>query len=110
MKPYGNDDPSDHLGELKQIPEVAIFFSTYEKYGIQVSYDDEDYYEIHFEATSKEMIVSLDVRFYFGIPSDIFYSCGDVEEEHIVSYQADSEIISSINCLELEKVLDSEKQ
>ena len=75
IKPF-NDSPLNHIEELKQIPEVAIFYQKYGKYGIDVFPDGAYSYQVGFQAKNeKGQWIMLKVNYRFGIPSHVFVHC-----------------------------------
>jgi uncharacterized protein YxeA len=75
VKPF-NDSPMNHIEELKQIPEVAMFYQNYEKYGIDVFPDGAYSYQVGFQAKNeKEQWIMLKINYRFGIQSDVFVHC-----------------------------------
>ncbi len=75
IKPY-DDWPGNHVEELKQIPEVNMFYEKYGHYGVLVFPDGAYSYQIGFQSgLSEDQWVVLKITYQFGIPSNIFLHC-----------------------------------
>ena len=76
IRPYGDDYPGDHIEELKQIPEVNMFYEKYGDYEVLIFPDGAFNYQIVFQSSlSEDQWIILKVNYQFGIPSNIFIRC-----------------------------------
>ena len=79
------DDPSNHVSELRNIPEVRAF---YDIYGSSV--DDpvatdkgQDKYRIVFTAQTQETASQLEVYYLAWMPFSVTYKCANFESEMV---------------------------
>lgn len=74
-KPF-DDSPANHLEELKQIPEVAVFYEKYGDQDVKVFPDGAYVYQVGFEAKNEEeQWIRLIVNYRFGTPSSFAVIC-----------------------------------
>ena len=98
-KPY-DGLPSDHVEELKQIPEVNMFYEKYGDYGVSVFPDGAYFYQIGFQSgLSEDQWIMLKITYQFGIPSNIFVHCtpDGIQSQYTVRDNI-LEYISEENC------------
>ncbi len=103
IKPY-DDWPSNHVEELKQIPEVNMFYEKYGNYGITVFPDGAFTYQIGFQSgLSEDQWIMLKVAYQFGIPSNIFVHCthNGIQSQYTIRDNV-LEYLSEENCFDVE--------
>ncbi len=97
LKPY-DSWPSNHVDDLKQIPEVAAFYSHYEDYGVLVFADGVSSYQIGFQAIDEQKKALLKVNYFFGAPFSFSYSCWDGDSGWGTSHSTLSVLIKEKHC------------
>ncbi len=111
IKPY-DDYPGNHAEELKQIPEVNMFYEKYGNYGISVFSDGAFNYQIGFQSgLSQDQWIMLKVTYQLGIPSNIFVHCtpNGIQSQYTIRDNV-LEYLSEKNCFDIEneKIRDNE--
>ena len=68
--------PADHIEELKQIPEVKMFYEKYGDHGVSVSPDGAYSYQVVFQSgTSEDQWIMLKLNYRFGLLSNALIHC-----------------------------------
>lgn len=101
-KPF-DDSPTNHLEELKQIPEVAAFYDRYGDYGVNVYPDGAFTYQVGFQARHEdEQSIQLRVNYMFGYPSSftVFCNPNGIESQYRVTDNV-LEYLKERNCFEI---------
>ncbi|QMU54762.1 MAG: hypothetical protein GKS07_07675 [Nitrosopumilus sp.] len=101
-KPF-DDYPENHVEELKQIPEISMFYEKYGDYGVSVFPDGAYSYEIGFQSgTSQDQWIMLKTTYHFGIPTDIFVHCtpNGIQSQYTVRGNV-LEYLSEENCFDV---------
>jgi len=75
IKPF-DDYPGNHIEELKQIPEVNMFYEKYGDYGVSVFPDGAYSYQVGFQSgTSEDQWIMLKLNYRFGFLSNVLIHC-----------------------------------
>jgi len=68
--------PGDHVEELKQIPEVSMFYEKYGDYGVSVFSDGVYSYQVGFQSgPSEDQWIMLKLNYRFGSLSNVLIHC-----------------------------------
>lgn len=101
-KPF-SDYPGNHVEDLKQIPEVDMFYKKYEDYGISIFQDGAYSYQIGFQSgTSEDQWIMLKLNYRFGILSNVFVHCtpAGIQSQYTIRENV-LEYLSEENCFNM---------
>ena len=100
-KPY-DDYPGNHVEELKQIPEVGMFYEKYGDRGVSVFSDGAYSYQIGFQSgTSQDQWIMLKINYHFGILTNIIVHCtpNSIQSQYTITDNV-LEYLSEGNCFD----------